>query len=191
MMSNYQEFAPRHACIEKKSDVFLTGVQNNKLVYEVVFKRLQISLLISMNANINKLTNYAWFRQHFGSDVTSASFAFNWSWKRRATLTSEEQRYVVALTRNKGWLYVTTLPKCWLKAVYITECHSTVSVKSIATMFNIFCNCTCYHTYTYRMTLWLCMSKWTLGIMQNYVHVYAFVILMAYLQKIVNSSYLG
>ncbi len=56
------------------------------------------------------------FHLHFGSDVTTASFAFNLS-RGRGTLTRAVRWYAATQTRNKGWCYVTSLPKCWWKAV--------------------------------------------------------------------------
>ncbi len=48
-----------------------------------------------------KFEIYTAFHQLFGSDVTSASFAFNWSRGRGAMLTHAARRYAVAQTQNK------------------------------------------------------------------------------------------
>ena len=60
-------------------------------------------------------THYTAFHQHFGSDVTSGSFAINWSRRHGAMLVRAARRYATAKTRNKHWFHVTWLPKClWM-----------------------------------------------------------------------------
>ncbi len=61
--------------------------------------------------------SYTAFLQHFGSDVTSASFGFNILWGRVARLTHAARRYATAQTQNKHWFYVTSLLKYWWSAV--------------------------------------------------------------------------
>ncbi len=46
---------------------------------------------------------YTAFHQHFGSDFTSAFFAYNWLRGREATQTPAARRYAAAQTRNKHW----------------------------------------------------------------------------------------
>ncbi len=51
-------------------------------------------------------TGYTAFHQHFGSDITSASFSFNWSRGCGATQTRAARRYATAQTRNKHWIFM-------------------------------------------------------------------------------------
>ena len=52
---------------------------------------------------------YAQSQYHFGSDVTSASFAFNWSRGREQAQCGDT---LSAYTQNKRWFYRTSLPNC-------------------------------------------------------------------------------
>ena len=62
---------------------------------------------------MGNLPLYMAFHQHFGGDITSASFTFNWSCARGAMLTHAAWWYAAAHTGNLRWFYVTSLPKCW------------------------------------------------------------------------------
>ena len=65
---------------------------------------------------------YSAFHQHFDSDITSASFAFNWSHGRGDTVTCAAQRRHGANTEKASIFFVMVLPKCWWNPVYHVLC---------------------------------------------------------------------
>ncbi len=61
---------------------------------------------------------YMAFYQHFGSDITSVPYMFNWSCRHGATLTHAARRYPQRKHGTNIDFYVTSLTKCWWNTVY-------------------------------------------------------------------------
>ena len=99
-----------------------------------------ISLKPYMPGNLLQLLSciiYVAFHQHFGSDVTSASFVFNWSCGSGATITHAARIYTAVQTWNKVILYVTTkvvVKGCilheWAWLAYTKQLHCNVYPQS-------------------------------------------------------------
>ncbi len=81
-----------------------------------------------------------YYPSQFGSDVTSATFAFNWSRGRGATLTRATRRYACCVYTEQALIYLTSLPNCYWLGLYNFHWHACTLVSSPITYHTKFEN---------------------------------------------------